>query len=61
MSLSPDAISRPAQVSRRSTTQAYFAFPLILACVALVLILISAVFSPVTFETAGAESFLVGP
>jgi hypothetical protein len=61
MSLSPDIISRAAQVSKQTTTQTYIAFPLILACVALLLILISAAFSPVTLETSGMESFLVGP
>jgi hypothetical protein len=61
MSLSPDAISREVQVSQLNATQASFAFPLILVCVALALVLISAVFSPVTLETPGIESFLVGP
>jgi hypothetical protein len=59
VSISPDAISREAQVSQ--TGQASFAFPLFLVCVALILILISAAFSPVTVETPGIESFLVGP
>jgi hypothetical protein len=58
MSLSPDTIARRAQVSRTDET---FAFPLILLCVALVLILISAVFSRVTLGTTGTESFLIGP
>jgi hypothetical protein len=61
MSLSPDAISREVQVSQLNATQASFAFPLILVCVALALVLISAVFSPVTLETPGIEGFLVGP
>jgi hypothetical protein len=61
MSLSPNAISPPAQISRQSTTQTYLAFPLILMCVALILILVSAVFSPVTLATVGAEGFLLGP
>jgi hypothetical protein len=38
-----------------------FTFPLILVCVALALILIFAIFSPVNLETPGIESFLVGP
>jgi hypothetical protein len=61
MSLSPDAISREVQVSQPDATQVSFAFPLILVCVALALILISAVFSPVNLGTPGIESFLVGP
>jgi hypothetical protein len=61
MSLSPDAISREVRVSQPDGTRASFVFPLILVCIALALILISAVFSPVTLETAGIESFLVGP
>jgi hypothetical protein len=59
MSLSPDAISREVRVSQPDGTS--FAFPLILVCIALALILISAVFSPITLETAGIESFLVSP
>ena len=58
--LSPDAISR-VQVGKPDATQSSFAFPLILVCVALALILISAVFSPVTLETPSIEGFLVGP
>ena len=61
MSLSPDAISREVQLRHLDAAQASFAFPLILVCVALALILISAVFSPVNLETPGIESFLVGP
>jgi hypothetical protein len=61
MSLSPDAISRVERVSQPNGTQASFVFPLILVCIALALILISAVFSSVTLETAGIESFPVGP
>jgi hypothetical protein len=38
-----------------------FTFPLLLACVALVLILISAFFFPAVLETPGIESFMVGP
>jgi hypothetical protein len=38
-----------------------FTFPLLLACVALVLILVSAFFFPAVLETPGIESFMVGP
>jgi hypothetical protein len=38
-----------------------FTFPLLLACVALVLILISAFCFPAVLETPGIESFMVGP
>ena len=61
MSLSPDAMSRKVGISQPDGRQARSVFPLILVCIALALILISAVFSPVTLETAGSESFLVGP
>jgi hypothetical protein len=61
MSLSPDTTSSVGQARRRDATQTTFVFPMILFCVALALILISAVFSPITLETPGIESFLVGP
>lgn len=57
MSLSPDAISRKVQVSQPNAALASFAFPLILVCVALALILTYAVFYP----APGIDSFLVGP
>jgi hypothetical protein len=56
MSLSPEAIPYAASVGQRSIKQTYLAFPLILVSVALVLILISALFSPVTLETGRRKS-----
>jgi hypothetical protein len=61
MSLSSNAVSHKVPVGQSERTHAGFVFPLILVCVALALILISAVFSPVNLETAGTENFPVGP
>jgi len=57
MSLSPEAIARELRLNRPAATQANFTFPLILLCIALALIVISSVFSPVTLETPGIEKF----
>jgi hypothetical protein len=61
MSLSPNVISSVPRVSQPYATQESFVFPVVLVCIALALILISAVFSPVTLETPGIESLMVGP
>jgi hypothetical protein len=60
MSLSPEVMARELRVNRPAATQANFTFPLVLLCVALVLIVISSVFGPVPVETTGIES-LLGP
>jgi hypothetical protein len=49
------------KVSGAEAAPIAFTFPLFLACVALVLILISAFFFPAVLETPGIESFMVGP
>lgn len=61
MSVSPYAISRELRVSQPDATQESVVIPVVLGCIALALILISAVFSPVTLEMPGIESFLLGP
>ncbi len=61
MSLSQKATWHHAEIERTDHMQGGFAFPLVLVFIALALILLSAVFSPVTLDTAGADYFLVGP
>ena len=61
MSLSEKAASNGISFAHSHHASSGFAFPLVLVCVALALILVSAVFSPVTLDAPGAESFLVGP
>jgi hypothetical protein len=57
----PESYFERAKSKPTLRTQESFVFPVVLGCIALALILISAVFSPVTLETPGIESFLVGP
>jgi hypothetical protein len=62
MSLSEKAISHQISLARSERPPMAIAFPLALVCVALVLILVSAIFSPIGLDAPGAaESFLVGP
>jgi hypothetical protein len=60
MSLS-DKAAHGISLVRLHQPSSGFAFPLVLVCVALALIIVSAVFFPVTLEAPGAESVLVGP
>ena len=59
MSLSEKAAANSLAHSHQRP--AGLAFPLVLVCVALALVLVSAVYSPVTLDPPGVESFLVGP
>ncbi len=62
MSLSEKAVSNDIAVVRsQRVPSGRVAVPLVLVCIALVLIILSAIFSPATLDMAGAESFLVGP
>jgi hypothetical protein len=61
MSLSEKAASNGIALPRSRHAPTNFAFPLMLVCFALALILVSAVFSPVTLQAPGNESFLIGP
>ena len=61
MSPSQKTAWQPAGIERTDHKQDGLAFPLILVSIALALILLSAVFSPVTFDTAGADYLLMGP
>lgn len=61
MSLSEKAAANDVSLARSNHPSASFAFPLVLVCIALALILASAVFSPITLEAPGAESLLIGP
>jgi hypothetical protein len=61
MSLSEKAASNDISLARSHHAPARFAFPLVLVCVALALILVSVIFPPVAVDAPSAESFLVGP
>jgi hypothetical protein len=61
MSLSEKAAANKISLARSHQTPVGFAFPLLLVCIALALILASATFSPVALDPPGAESFLIGP
>jgi hypothetical protein len=62
MSISEKAVSSGISLAHSQRSSAGYAFPLVLVCVALVLILVSAIISPVGLDAPGAaESFLVGP
>jgi hypothetical protein len=59
--MSVSSTVRRQKVSEAKAVPMAFAFPLLLASVALVLILISAFFFPAALQTPGIESFMVGP
>jgi hypothetical protein len=49
------------ELSEAKTASMAFTFPLLLACVALILILIFALFFPAALGNPGIESFMVAP
>jgi hypothetical protein len=61
MSLSEKAAANKISLARSRQTPVGLAFPLVLVCFALALILASAIFSPAALDPPGAESFLIGP
>jgi hypothetical protein len=61
MLVSPKPISRDLQRTQSKSPSSAIVFPLVLICLALALILISAFLIPPSLQTPGIESFMVGP
>jgi hypothetical protein len=61
MSLSEKAAANKISLARSHQATVGVVFPLLLVCVALAIILASAISYPVALDPPGAESLLIGP
>jgi hypothetical protein len=61
MLVSPKPISRDLERTQSKASTPTVVIPLVLVCLAVALILISAFLIPASLQTPGIESFMVGP